>query len=206
MSEKNSAGGRTQHYHRAFYGVTNLTNSEGLHTNAIFGFLNTLFKVLDEEKPDYLTVAFDVRRRPSGIKCMMLIRAPESPCPRSCTSRCRSSREVLHAMGILTMEKAGLEAGRPFGNRGEAKREEGHGGHGAFRGPGIFCSWPRSISGSACPRPRAGHGDGKLQYPGRDRPLSGDASADHRAESPDGRLGGPIFPACPASGKRRPRT
>ena len=43
---------------RAFYGVTNLTNSEGLHTNAIFGFLNTLFKVLDEEKPDYLVLDF----------------------------------------------------------------------------------------------------------------------------------------------------
>ena len=37
---------------RAFYGVTDLTNSEGLHTNAIYGFLNTLFKVLEEEKPD----------------------------------------------------------------------------------------------------------------------------------------------------------
>ncbi|MBQ8185110.1 MAG: hypothetical protein IJ036_04920, partial [Lachnospiraceae bacterium] len=46
---------------RAFYGVMDLSNSEGLHTNAIFGFLNTLFKVLDEEKPDYITVAFDVK-------------------------------------------------------------------------------------------------------------------------------------------------
>ena len=42
---------------RAFYGVTDLTNSEGLHTNAVFGFLNTLFKVLDEEKPDYVILA-----------------------------------------------------------------------------------------------------------------------------------------------------
>ena len=39
---------------RAFYGVPNLTNSEGLHTNAVYGFLNILFKVLDEEKADYL--------------------------------------------------------------------------------------------------------------------------------------------------------
>ena len=45
---------------RAFYGVPDLTNSSGLHTNAIYGFLNILFKILEEEKPDYLTVAFDV--------------------------------------------------------------------------------------------------------------------------------------------------
>ena len=44
---------------RAFFGVPDLTSSEGLHTNAVYGFLNILFKILDEEKPDYLTVAFD---------------------------------------------------------------------------------------------------------------------------------------------------
>ena len=40
---------------RAFFGVPPLTNSEGLHTNAVYGFLNIMFKILDEEKPDYLT-------------------------------------------------------------------------------------------------------------------------------------------------------
>ena len=45
---------------RAFYGLPDLTNAEGLHTNAIYGFLNILFKILEEEKPDYLTVAFDL--------------------------------------------------------------------------------------------------------------------------------------------------
>ena len=40
---------------RAYYGLPDLTNSEGLHTNAIYGFLNILFKMLEEEKPDYLT-------------------------------------------------------------------------------------------------------------------------------------------------------
>ena len=51
---------------RAFYGLPDLTNAEGLHTNAIYGFLNILFKILEEEKPDYLTVAFDLHgcRRP----------------------------------------------------------------------------------------------------------------------------------------------
>ena len=45
---------------RAFFGLPDLTNSEGLHTNAIYGFLTIMFKILDEEMPDYLTVAFDV--------------------------------------------------------------------------------------------------------------------------------------------------
>ena len=45
---------------RAFYGVPDLTNSEGLHTNAIYGFLNIMFKILEEEQPEYLAVAFDV--------------------------------------------------------------------------------------------------------------------------------------------------
>ena len=45
---------------RAFYGVPDLTNSEGLHTNGIYGFLNIMLKILDEEQPNYVAVAFDV--------------------------------------------------------------------------------------------------------------------------------------------------
>ena len=40
---------------RAFFGIPDLTNSEGLHTNAVYGFLNIMFKILEEEQPDYLT-------------------------------------------------------------------------------------------------------------------------------------------------------
>ena len=46
---------------RAFYGVPDLTNSEGIHTNAVYGFLNIMFKVLDEEQCDHLAVAFDLK-------------------------------------------------------------------------------------------------------------------------------------------------
>ena len=66
---------------RAFYGIPDLTNAEGLHTNAVYGFLNILFKILDEEKPDYLTVAFDVHAP---------IREPESRWLRNSASRFRS--------------------------------------------------------------------------------------------------------------------
>ena len=45
---------------RAFYGIPDLTNNEGIHTNAMYGFLNIMFRFIDEEKPDYVTVAFDL--------------------------------------------------------------------------------------------------------------------------------------------------
>ena len=45
---------------RAFYGVPDLTNSEGIHTNAMYGFLNIMFKFIDEEKPEYVKVPFDL--------------------------------------------------------------------------------------------------------------------------------------------------
>ena len=45
---------------RAFYGVPLLTNAEGRYTNAVYGFFNILFKLLDEDQPDYLAVAFDM--------------------------------------------------------------------------------------------------------------------------------------------------
>ncbi len=57
---KVSISRRTQHIEPGIFGIPDLTNSEGLHTNAVYGFLNILFKILDEEQPDYLTVAFDV--------------------------------------------------------------------------------------------------------------------------------------------------
>lgn len=63
---------------RAFYGVPDLTNSEGLHTNAVYGFLNIMFKVLDEEKPEYLTVTFDVHAPTFRHEMFAIIRARES--------------------------------------------------------------------------------------------------------------------------------
>ena len=70
---------------RAYYGIPLLSNAEGLHTNAVYGFLNIMFKILDEEKADYLAVAFDVH----APTCLRLIRGQESRCLRNCGSRFR---------------------------------------------------------------------------------------------------------------------
>lgn len=65
---------------RAFYGVPDLTNREGLHTNAIYGFLNILFKILDEEEPSHLLVAFVKKHRLSAIKCTKNTKGKENRC------------------------------------------------------------------------------------------------------------------------------
>ena len=109
---------------RAFYGVTDLTNSEGLHTNAVFGFLNTLFKVLDEEKPDYVMVAFDVKAPTFRHAMYEAYKGTRKPMPEELHEQVPVLKEVLHAMGISTMEKAGLEADDLLGTaakHGEAK-------------------------------------------------------------------------------------
>ena len=107
---------------RAFYGVTDLTNSEGLHTNAIYGFLNTLFTVLEEEKPDYLTVAFDVKAPTFRHQMYDAYKGTRKPMPAELHEQVPVLKDVLHAMGIATMEKAGLEADDLLGT--VAKRSE----------------------------------------------------------------------------------
>lgn len=107
---------------RAFYGVTDLTNSEGLHTNAIYGFLNTLFKVLEEEKPDYLTVAFDVKAPTFRHQMYDAYKGTRKPMPAELHEQVPVLKDVLRAMGIATMEKAGLEADDLLGT--VAKRSE----------------------------------------------------------------------------------
>ena len=75
---------------RAFYGVPELTNSEGLHTNAVYGFLNIMFKILEEEKPDHLAVAFDLEGTylpPQDVRGLQ--KGTRKPMPRNCMSRCR---------------------------------------------------------------------------------------------------------------------
>ena len=73
---------------RAFYGVPLLTNGEGRYTNGVYGFLNILFKLLDEEQPDYLAVAFDLHAPPSATEPLTATREPERACRRSCANRC----------------------------------------------------------------------------------------------------------------------
>ena len=95
---------------RAFFGVPPLTNSEGLHTNAVYGFLNIMFKILDEEKPDYLTVAFD-RSEPTFRHQMFdAYKGTRKPMLQELREQVPVMKEVLQAMGIKIVEMPGYEA------------------------------------------------------------------------------------------------
>lgn len=104
---------------RAFFGIPDLTNSEGLHTNAVYGFLNILFKILEEEKPDYLTVAFDVHAPTFRHEMFAEYKGTRKPMLPELREQVPLMKEVLHAMGIVTMEKPGLEADDILGTIGK---------------------------------------------------------------------------------------
>ncbi len=110
---------------RAFYGVPDLTNAKGLHTNAIYGFLNILFKILEEEKPDYLTVAFDVHAPTFRHEMYNEYKGTRKPMPEELRQQVPVMKQVLEAMGVLIVEKAGLEADDILGTI--AKRSEAEG-------------------------------------------------------------------------------
>ena len=95
---------------RAFYGVPDLTNSEGLHTNAIYGFLNIMFKILEEEKPEYLTVAFDVHAPTFRHEIYPEYKGTRKPMLDELRQQVPVIKEVLQAMGVKIVEQAGLEA------------------------------------------------------------------------------------------------
>lgn len=95
---------------RAFYGVPDLTNSEGLHTNGIYGFLNIMFRILDEEKPEYLAVAFDLKAPTFRHKMYDAYKGTRKPMPEELREQVPVLKELLTAMGIPLLMKEGYEA------------------------------------------------------------------------------------------------
>lgn len=95
---------------RAFYGVPDLTNADGLHTNAVYGFLNIMFKILDQEKPEYLTVAFDVHAPTFRHEMFEEYKGTRKPMAEELRQQVPVIKEVLQAMGVKIVEKVGLEA------------------------------------------------------------------------------------------------
>ena len=90
---------------RAFFGLPELTNSEGLHTNGVYGFLNILLRVLEEEKPDYMAVAFDVHAPTFRHKMYAEYKGTRKPMAPELKEQVPLLKEMLKAMQILTVEK-----------------------------------------------------------------------------------------------------
>ena len=112
---------------RAFYGMPDLTNAAGLHTGAVYGFLNILFKILDEEKADYLTVAFDVHAPTFRHEIYKEYKGTRKSMPEELREQVPLVKKVLRSMGVQIREQAGLEADDILGTlarRGEAEGME----------------------------------------------------------------------------------
>ena len=95
---------------RAFFGIPDLTNSEGIHTNAMYGFLNIMFKFIDEEKPDYITVAFDLSEPTFRHKAYEAYKGTRKPMAPELKQQVPLIKELLRMMNITVIEKAGYEA------------------------------------------------------------------------------------------------
>ena len=110
---------------RAFYGLPELTNAEGLHTNAIYGFLNILFRIVEEEKPDYLTVAFDLHAPTFRHEMYADYKGTRKGMPQELREQVPVMKDVLMAMGITIVSKEGYEADDLLGTL--AKKSEAKG-------------------------------------------------------------------------------
>ncbi len=95
---------------RAFYGVPDLTNAEGLHTNAVYGFLNIMFRILDEEQPQYLAVAFDLHAPTFRHKMYEAYKGTRHAMPEELREQVPVIKQVLQAMQIPTVSMEGYEA------------------------------------------------------------------------------------------------
>lgn len=95
---------------RAFYGIRLLTNKDGIYTNAIYGFLNILFKYISEEKPTHLCVAFDVHAPTFRHNAYTEYKAQRKGMPDELRQQMPLLKEILYAMNIKMFELAGYEA------------------------------------------------------------------------------------------------
>ena len=95
---------------RAFYGVPLLTNGEGRYTNGVYGFLNILFKLLDEEQPDYLAVAFDLHAPTFRHRTFDGYKGTRKGMPEELREQMPLLKEVLQTMHIPIFEQEGFEA------------------------------------------------------------------------------------------------
>lgn len=95
---------------RAFYGVRYLSAKDGTPTNAIYGFLNTLFKLIEEVSPDYICTAYDLKAPTFRHKMYDGYKAQRKPMPDGLRVQMPISKEILKAMNIKSFELEGYEA------------------------------------------------------------------------------------------------
>ena len=110
---------------RAFYGLPDLTNSQGQHTGAVYGFLNILFRILEEEKPQYLAVAFDLHAPTFRHEMYQAYKGTRKAMPEELREQVPLIKEVLAAMEVPIVSKEGYEADDILGTLGKHSEQKG---------------------------------------------------------------------------------
>ena len=110
---------------RAFYGLPDLMTGEGIHTGAVYGFLNILFRMLEEEKPDYLAVAFDVHAPTFRHKMYDAYKGTRHPMPEELREQVPLMQEMLKSMGVMIVTLPGYEADDILGTLARRAEKEG---------------------------------------------------------------------------------
>ncbi len=114
---------------RAFYGIMGssmLQTEDGTYTNAVYGFLAIMFKILENLEPQYLAVAFDMRAPTFRHKMYSEYKGTRKGMPEELAAQMPLIKEVLTAMNIKIMEKEGYEADDILGTLGVKARKQGN--------------------------------------------------------------------------------
>ena len=110
---------------RAFYGLPDLTSLDGTHTGAVYGFLNILFRTLNEEKPEYVAVAFDTDTPTFRHEKYPEYKGTRKPMPEELKEQLPVLLELLKAMQISTVSASGYEADDILGTLAKRSEEKG---------------------------------------------------------------------------------
>ena len=113
---------------RAFYGIMGskmLTTTDGKYTNAVYGFLAILFKVIDDLKPEYMAVAFDLKAPTARHKLYEGYKATRKGMPNELAEQMPIVKEILELMRITIIEKEGYEADDILGTLAKKGEKEG---------------------------------------------------------------------------------
>ena len=114
---------------RAFYGIMSskaLMSANGTYTNAIYGFLSILFKELDDLKPEYIAIAFDLKAPTLRHKMYKEYKGTRHAMPEELAQQMPLIKEILRDMNITIIEKEGYEADDVLGTISKSAEKEGH--------------------------------------------------------------------------------
>ena len=111
---------------RAFYGVPDLTNKSGLHTNGIYGFLNIMFKLMDDEDPTHMLIAFDEKAPTFRHEMFQEYKGTRKPMPEELREQVPVLKELLQAMNLRIFSQEGIEADDILGTMAKKGEKEGY--------------------------------------------------------------------------------